>query len=94
MDGDYFTRSSNIFEVSVDVHKEDESETAAANVPDVEHLEESVPEILVTAEDTNYIDEYLEQMEEIGIEVILEESQASVHPASDQGAGFQFGVQE
>ena len=86
LDGDYLTRSSNIFEVSVNVHEEDEEEIAETNVPDIEHLEESVPEIIVTAEDENYIDEYLEQMEGIDTEDILEDSQASVYPASDQGA--------
>ena len=39
---DYLRRDSNILEVSVDVHQEDERETAEINVHDIELLEDSV----------------------------------------------------
>ena len=94
LDGDYFVRNLNILEVSVDIHQEDEGETAEdvpdiespndtvpdvitrdadtyqedktelaeVNVPDTEFFENSAPQITVTAEDEEYIDEYLENV--------------------------------
>ena len=44
IDDDYLARSTNVFEVSIDVHKGDERETAETNVPDIVYLEESVPQ--------------------------------------------------